>query len=181
MRTKTSKKVIKQIFVDLDETLIHTFIKAWGDIPTEDATEVKFEDGTSYYTVLREGAHDFLAKLRAIGNVYMLTTATKEYALRMNDKFKLGFSDDIIYAREILYMGVALDLPKGKVYLFDNLAPRDNEKKIWFLRNVGKVKYIQVLTFYDNKTGTMTPDLIEKLIKEMETPVEKNIFIGKSS
>jgi hypothetical protein len=60
------------IFVDLDETLIHTF-EDWED-PTADAIEIEVS-GQTLQTSLRPGALDLLAQFRAVGNVNMLTIA----------------------------------------------------------------------------------------------------------
>jgi hypothetical protein len=131
------------IFVDLDETLIHTF-EDWED-PTADAIEVEVS-GQRLRTSLRPGALDLLAQLRAIGSVHLLTIACADYAAKMNQYFGFGFSGQEIYPREKI-QDKMIDLPpRDQVVLLDNLPRRENRNKIEFLRKVsskGKVSYLQ--------------------------------------
>ena len=162
----------KIIFVDLDETLIHTFMANWGETPTKDAEEVILNtDGATdiYNTVLRQGAIYFLEVLRKAGNVYMLTAATTDYANAMNQHFGLGFTEKEIYAREDTRAGVADPefFGTGKVYLFDNLPRHDNRTKIDFLKPLGELKYVQVQDFYNNKYGAFTHADIEGLVSNI--------------
>lgn len=156
------------IFVDLDETLIHTFQPFYGETPTKDAVKVKIAGENELYdVVLRQGALYFLQVLRKAGKVYMLTAATADYAAAMNLEFGLGFTSQDIYSREDIAAG-NLDpalFGKGNVYLFDNLPRRENRSKIEFLREINKeVNYIQVPAFYDNKHAPFTHSIIESLL-----------------
>lgn len=54
------------------------------------------------HTCIRTNAHLFLAELRRVDSVKMLTSATRPYAEAMNAVFELGFSPDDIVSREIL-------------------------------------------------------------------------------
>ena len=160
------------IFVDLDETLIHTFMPVWGETPTKDAEEVFVtSNGTTetYDTALRQGALHFLQLLRKIGDVYILTAATSDYAYAMNRHFGLGFVEDQIYAREDVQAGKADPeyFGKGTVYLFDNLPRHENRSKIDFLRPIGNTNYIQVPGFYNNKTAPFTHEIIEDLVSRV--------------
>lgn len=158
------------IFVDLDETLIHTFLPAWGETPTKDAETVSFistegrED--EYDVVLRQGALHFLQILRNKGDVYILTAATSDYAAAMNRHFGLGFTNNQIYSREDIQASQADPefFGKGTVYLYDNLPRHENRSKITFLRPIGNVNYIQVEGFYNNKTAPFTHEYIKELI-----------------
>lgn len=111
------------IYVDLDETLIHTFelekasdINAFETYPGE---KIQSEEG--YGTVLRPGANEFLAELRAldIGPIYLLTHSVISYAETMVSAFSLDV--DAIFARENLIGSVG----KGekKFVLIDDLDP----------------------------------------------------------
>jgi hypothetical protein len=166
-----SKKSENYIFVDLDETLIHTFIPFYGETPTKDAVKVKIEgEKVLYDTVLRKEALLFLQTLRKIGKVYMLTAATADYAAAMNLEFGLGFTSQDIYSREDIAAG-ALDASlfgEGNVYLFDNLSRHENRSKIMFLRNICEdVNYIKVPEFYNNKASPFTRELIKELVKHI--------------
>lgn len=156
------------IFVDLDETLIHTFLSFHGETPTKDAVKVKIsEEEKPYDVVLRQGALYFLQLLRNTGKVYMLTAATTDYAAAMNLEFHLGFTSQDMYSREDIAAG-NLDVNlfgEGNVYLFDNLPRHENRSKIEFLRDINPtINYIQVPTFYDNRTAPLTREIIEQLV-----------------
>lgn len=161
------------IFVDLDETLIHTFLPAWGETPAKDAQVITFvgTDGKDeeYKSSLRQGALHFLQILRGLGDVYILTAATNDYANAMNRHFGLGFTKEQIYSREHIQSSQA-DLKhfgKGIVYLFDNLSRHENRSKIIFLRSLGEVNYVQVRAFYNNKTDSFTHEEIKELVNNI--------------
>jgi hypothetical protein len=162
------------IFVDLDETLIHTFMPFWGETPTKDAETVSLSGPTGkeeeYQTALRQGALHFLQILRNLGDVYILTAATKDYANAMNRHFGLGFIKGQIYSREDVQSGQAD--PKyfgdGAVYLYDNLPRHENRSKIIFLRPLGNVNYVQVKEFYNNRTAAFTHEEIKELVSNIK-------------
>jgi hypothetical protein len=169
------------IFVDLDETLIHTFNSTslgsapWGDemdrmpwhMPGE-VKEITLEDGI-YSTVLREGAHTFLKLLRQKGNVFMLTAATKDYALAMNEAFGFNFNPKGILSREdVQEGGIKLrGFEPGNTYLFDNLPARENHSKIAFLRPLGKVNYVAVPEFNGEEERYFTEEVITYLLNNI--------------
>lgn len=167
------------IFVDLDETLIHTY--DGFETPTKDAQSVFFSDGSEFKTSVRMGAGEFLSKLREKGDVFMLTVATKEYAQKMNEKFKFGFTENEIYSREdIATLNVSLP-PRDRVFLFDNLRRKENTKKITFLRKVcnnegsifnnkrggDKITYVQVQEYDGGKSFPFSDNIIEQLTKDL--------------
>lgn len=156
------------IFVDLDETLIHTFIAFYGETPTKDAVQVPL-DGAKYDVALREGAHTFLERLRKLGNVYILTAATRDYARAMNKHFNFGFNEADIYSREDVQYGQAVPeyFKGGKVYLFDNLPRKENRPKIDFLRPLGEVTYVQVEEFLNNRNHRWTENVIDQLVSNV--------------
>lgn len=162
------------IFVDLDETLIHTFIPFWGETPTKDAEVVSFigADGKEeeYETALRQGAVHFLQVLRNTGDVYILTAATNDYACAMNRHFGLGFVEDQIFSREDIQSSQADPdyFGKGTVYLFDNLPRSENRSKIVFLRSLGEVNYVKVEEFCNNRTDSFTHEYIKELVSKIE-------------
>lgn len=159
----------KLVFVDLDETLIHTLSVFFEDPPAKDSKKVKIGEH-NYDVVLRQGALYFLEILRNSGEVYMLTAATEDYAFAMNKAFKLGFKEEQIYSREDISSSIASSkhFGKGKVYLFDNLPRFENGTKIRFLRPLGELTYIQVTPeFYSNKTAAFTHEQIELLVSNI--------------
>jgi phosphoserine phosphatase len=156
------------IFVDLDETLIHTFMQYDGENVTGDAVPVKVPgDKIPYQTSLRKGSKEFLQRLRELGDVRMLTAATTDYANAMNRKFGFGFTSSQIYAREDIAAGAFAPNFFGecKVYLYDNLPRHENRSKIVFLRPLGNVEYVQVSGYYgNNDIASLTPETIDYLI-----------------
>jgi hypothetical protein len=159
---------MKNIFVDIDETLLHTFVRAYGETPTKDAVKVELNENEVYDVVLRNGAIKFLSYLRTYGDVYALTAATADYAAAMNQKFNLRFEH--IFSREHIQAGQADPsfFAKGSVYLYDNLPRHENRSKIVFLRPINDVNYIQVPAFYNNKTSPFTDSLIDSLVSHVK-------------
>ena len=155
------------IFVDLDETLIHTY--DFHEMPCKCAVPVTVE-GVEFKTSLRPGAKEFLAKLREIGEVRMLTIATYDYAIEMNRLFDLGFVEKDIYARHHI-QAPTIDLkPAEFVYLFDNLPLRENRRKIEFLRcvTINKIpSYIQVKEYRGGQRFPFDKEEIDRLTKAL--------------
>lgn len=155
------------IFVDLDETLIHTF-EDWED-PTADAIEVEVS-GQRLQTSLRPGALDLLAQFRAIGNVHMLTIACADYAAKMNQQFGFGFSGQEIYPREKIQDKMINLPPRDQVTLLDNLPRRENRNKIEFLRKVstkGKISYLQCAEYRGHPDFSFDQENIKFFVKKI--------------
>lgn len=162
-----NKDMKPYIFVDLDETLIHTY--DYHETPCKGAVPVTVED-VEFKTSLRPGAKEFLAKLREIGEVRMLTIATYEYAKVMNVLFEFNFALDDIYAREHIQSPSINLEPAEFVYLFDNLPLRENRRKVEFLRcvTINKVpSYIQVKEYRGGKRFPFDTDEINRLISTL--------------
>jgi len=158
------------IFVDLDETLIHTFNS--DEDPIGEYKTFHLADG-KYETVLRSGAHSFLGKLRELGDVFMLTIATQEYAQIMNAAFEFNFNTKFeIFSRENIKDNI-VSLPQTgqKVYLFDNLHRSDNGTKIRYLRplwtDYSNFNYIQVKEF-SGEHFPFSEEYITELIKQVK-------------
>ena len=162
-----NKDMKPYIFVDLDETLIHTY--DYHETPCKCAVPVEIE-GSFYKTSLRPGAKEFLAKLREIGEVRMLTIATYEYAKVMNALFEFNFALDDIYAREHIQSPSINLEPAEFVYLFDNLTLRENRRKVEFLRcvTINKVpSYIQVKEYRGGQRFPLDQEEIDRLTKTL--------------
>lgn len=164
------------IFVDLDETLIHSHEEYSAKSVKPLLKEIMLSDNCVYNTQLRPNALTFLNELRKLSsNVFMLTIATKEYAVAMNRIFGLGFFSTMIYSREHIQ---AFDVPtvsRGNVFLFDNLKKGENRNKIIFLRTLGELQYIQVPAYYGGikDFNGYTPELIEELTKPIKNVINK--------
>ena len=156
------------IFVDLDETLIHTY-ESWQK-PTVDPVLVNVQDQI-FKVSMRPGAKDFLAKLREIGEVRMLTIAIYDYAIKMNEVFDLGFDIGDIWAREHVRGGYTIDLkPAERVYLFDNLPIKQNRLKVNFLSPAVMNEmptYIQVKDYLGDDLLPFDEREINRLIKKI--------------
>lgn len=153
------------IFIDLDETLIHTnlYTDEPNEIPQTTVNISSSEHKKENYEVsLRPGANELLFALRSIGNVFMLTRATHDYAVAMNKAFNLAFTENRIYSRRDVenYRYKELHIPKGKNFLIDDLRDRDNYEKIALLQQLGPVRYINILPFYGYKDEALTPGMI---------------------
>ena len=135
----------KYIFVDLDETLIHTVgLHTGRDMPNY--KKIFLSKKESYNTRLRSCSLAFLTAAREKAKVFMLTVATRDYALAMNEAFSLGFKAKDIYSREDVRAKL-IKPPKiepGAVWLFDNLPLDYNEEKRDFLAHLGPLNYVEV-------------------------------------
>jgi hypothetical protein len=158
---------MKNIFVDLDETLFQSYNSFWGETPAKDAVKVDIGNNEIYTVSLRKGAIKFLSEVRTRGNVYALTAATADYAAAMNRDFHLGF--EYIFSRENIQSGQADSsfFIKGQTYLYDNLPKRENHSKLAWLRPLGNTIYIQVPEFYNNKKDSMTDEMITNLVSKL--------------
>jgi hypothetical protein len=178
------------IFVDLDETLIHTlgmvpFTKNGGYIELHEIEFKKPEpnekyadtpvsivlDKEVYDVVLRPGANYLLFRLREIGHVYMLTRATKDYARVMNKAFNFGFDEDKIFDREYVkdwkYKTPKVKITTGKSVLIDDLRSSDNLEKIFFTKRFGVIKYIEVPAFWGYEDESLTHNYIQELVENI--------------
>jgi len=169
---------ITSVFVDLDETLIHTlgFKTIAGDVEKvndlcDKPVTITLGKKEHYVTVLRPGANFLLFRLREIGHVYMLTRAHKDYAQAMNKAFNFGFTEDKIFDREYVknwkYKTPDIKITTGKNVLIDDLMVRDNFEKIAFIKRFGTVKYINVPAFLGNKEEGFTRSYIEDVLEDI--------------
>ena len=166
------------IFVDLDETLIHTsgMDTITGQRGNEaPSSNIKIElDGVRYYPTLRPGANYLLFQLRSIGRVFMLTRAVKDYARAMNKEFGFGFTDDKIFDRKYVknWKYKKPDIPKAeRNFLIDDLPIIDNYEKIAFIKtHSGPVQYIKVPAFWGFNNESLTHEYIKELIELILEP-----------
>ena len=167
--------MIKNIFFDLDECLIHTQVD-------EDPEQycLKFtlgEDLNNYYTLVHPRANflvDYARKRTRFENVFILTTSTKDYASKINELAGFGFPEENILGRETLkkhhfptaYGGSATIPMKGIAnkdnILIDNLPWNVNFSKISLI-GITTDRYLHVRDYY----GVNYPDdIFEKRVTE---------------
>ena len=166
----------KNIFVDIDETLMHADMESHN--PEIETVDVMTHDPDELYKVaLRPGAIDLLFKLRAIGHVYALTRATQDYAFAMNKTLGFGFPTERIYSRlhvkEWRKTKIDLDIPPGQNYLIDDLDFQDNYEKIALLRKLGPVQYIKVIPFWGHIEEIFTDEDKTKIINQIANTTSK--------
>jgi len=153
--------MIKRIFQDLDECILHTTV---NNDPGQ--THVEFvlsKDSHIYRTIIRTCAKELFAYYNdLIGkkNVYILTTATREYAEALNRLGEFGLDNDHIFAREDIqqykisfgYGGegvIKMPIADKDNVLIDNLPPRYNCDKMDMVGIVTK-NYHQTPEYYGN-------------------------------
>lgn len=172
--------MIKRIFQDLDECILHT------QVNTEvDQTHVQFvlsEDMHTYRTIIRPCAKELFAYYNDLvgkENVYILTTATKEYAEALNRLGEFGLDADHIFAREDMqknsystgmYGGNSLmaahTLADIDNVLIDNLPWRYNNCKMDFMK-ITTNNYHQTAEYYGvNFPDDLFFEKIQKFLKE---------------
>lgn len=162
---------MKYIFVDLDNTLISAE-PLFGGIPKR--AKLISLDTEKYWARLRPGALNFLDTLRKIGPTYMLTAATKDYALAWNKEFNLGFSEQDVYSREDLEYGVISIrnkfTQKGKVYLIDDkdLPYEWTAYKVNFIANLGnKVTLLVIKPFLGHPNQVLDDAKIQNIVSQI--------------
>lgn len=167
------------IFVDLDETLIHSTYPVLR--PADDAVRVR-AGNEDYDVILRNGARQLLKMLRNRGQVYMLTIATHDYALEMNSVFKLDFPTHRIFSRTHVANRSAPNILAPRVYLFDNLPRRENRNKIEFLRKISTtVMYYQVSTFEGYPVQHFSEKELANLISRLDADINESNRIIKET
>lgn len=151
--------MIDRVFWDIDETLIHTetrcFGEGFGDVPF-------VIGGSTYYTKIRPCSMqlvEFSRQLVGHANVYILTTATREYAREVNRLAGWNFPHSHIFAREDLhehrysmayggYTTVAnREVSSRNNVLIDNLPARENWNKMSFI-GIAQDRYLKIDDYY---------------------------------
>ena len=170
--------MIDRVFWDIDETLIHTefspFGEGFNDVP------LVLEDHT-YYTKIRPcSMHlvEFSRQLVGSENVYILTTATRDYAQEVNRLASWNFPHGHIYSREDLknhrystaYGGSGTaqnkEIASSNNVLIDNLPHRENWNKMSFI-GIDSERYLKIQDYYgvDFPDCTFVEDVEKFLLK----------------
>ena len=155
--------MIKRIFQDLDECILHTIVNS---MPLEGEKYVEFmltEDMHNYRTVIRPCAKELFEYYNSIvgkENVYILTTATRDYAETLNRLGEFGLDNDHIYTREDIqnyrvswgWGGegvVPIPIADADNVLIDNLPHHYNNSKMDMM-GIVKKNYYQTPEYYGN-------------------------------
>jgi hypothetical protein len=155
--------MIKRIFQDLDECILHTFVNT---LPYEGEKYVEFtlsEDMHIYRSVIRPCAKELFEYYNSIvgkENVYILTSATRDYAHELNRLGEFGLDTDHIFSREDIQQhrvtwgwggegATPLPIADADNVLIDNLPPRYNDSKMNMMGIVTK-NYYQTPEYYGN-------------------------------
>lgn len=151
--------MIKRIFQDLDECILHTYINS---IPPSEYVEfILSEDIHTYRTMIRPCAKRLFEYYNSVvgkENVYILTSATRDYAETLNRLGEFGLDEDHIFTREdiqqhsitLSYGGegsVPLPIADKDNILIDNLPPRYNRNKMDMMGIVTQ-NYLQTCEYY---------------------------------
>lgn len=184
--------MIKRIFQDLDECILHTLVNR----PLkQDHVEFTLDEGGSIYrSIIRPCTKKLFAyynKIVGKENVYILTTATRDYAETLNRLGEFGLDADHILTREDIAKyshksawsmeSTTLEHPladKDNV-LIDNLPWRHNMSKLQFLGidcdNYYKTPEYYGVSFYDDPKEAYFLKGIKKFIGRIQNRVEPNI------
>ena len=172
--------MIKRIFQDLDECILHTRV---NDMPDAGDEYVEFnlgEDTHTYRTVVRPCAKSLFEYYNSVvgkENVYILTAATRDYAKELNRICEFGLDDDHIYAREdtdaqrtrMGWGGSSHDrfsIADKKNVLIDNLHWRYNANKTNLI-GIKENRYHQTRDYY----GINLPD--DYFFEDIKTFIKK--------
>jgi hypothetical protein len=151
--------MIKRIFWDIDETLIHS-----SNIPFENQEQnVIILNDEVISTIIRPVAIkvlQFSRNLVGAENVYILTASSKNYAEEINQQGNFGFNDDQILSREDMEKNYYHNGPYGMGHtsphseladknnvLIDNLPSMYNTDKMSFI-GINSSRYLQIRDYY---------------------------------
>jgi hypothetical protein len=126
-----------------------------------------------------------LANLRAMGEVYMLTTATRSYALSHNEKFCLGFCEEEIIAREdyitkvdMAYSSEWIPLSRKvcpDAVLIDNLPPREEAPRLKMAYlGIREDRYLQIREFNGKDPHRFASELDQLISRVREIVIAPN-------
>jgi len=174
--------MINKIFWDIDETLIHTLL----DDPKQNHVQFSLGDSFTYHTIIRPCSHELIRFSRELvgkENVHILTTATRDYAQKVNELAGWGFDPKDIFAREDqeaarVWVATAYGGSYGATtpheyadpnnVLIDNLPPRQNQGKVQFIGidDNYETNYLKIQDYY----GVNFPeDTFEEDVREFLT------------
>lgn len=170
--------MIKRIFWDNDQCLSHSMYED----PNQENVIISYDCGEFYYAIIRPSAIkvlEFSRNLVGNDNVYMLTSAIREHAEKINEKGGFGFTHDYILTRE--------DMDKNQFYgaygaihsysnpniadennvLIDNLPSHYNTQKMQYI-GINNSRYLKVDDYYgvNNREKEFFEDVTEFLLQK---------------
>lgn len=163
--------MIKRIFQDIDECILHTVINTHPHETYVEFTLPGYDDDGSlhtYRTIIRPCAKELFQYYNSVvgkENVYILTSSIRQYAETLNSLGQFGLDNDHIFSREDIskysYSSawsseshqMAHPLADKNNVLIDNLPWRYNTSKT-NLMNIFKDNYYQTPEYY----GVNYPD-----------------------
>lgn len=162
-----AKRFPLHIFLDLDETLVNTQFYT-----TSNSDRIKIVLGVdkrgreeSYFVMPRPNVLQMLEECRAVGPTFIMTAATKDYALAINKVCGLGFSPEQIIAREDYESkdeaGLATIRPcdAGQSVLVDNMLHHEDyavlKRKVL---GISRYRYLQIREY----AGGKDPDVFDE-------------------
>lgn len=166
--------MISRCFIDLDNTLIceHPYFYK------ENSFDFAFGlDDEIFYIKINNSSYpvlNFARNLVGEENVWMLTTATRDYAIQINKSARFGFPESQIVARDELRKvvdSVRFDPDFKNPYkdknnvLIDNLSPRHNEDKMIFL-GIDIDNYLKIDEYNGVASEFFEEEVIEFLIEK---------------
>lgn len=138
--------MINKIFLDADETLLHTVFYD----PNQEHIRFHLE-GKSYYTIIRPCTQrliDLCRELVGKDNVYILTAAMKDYITTINEKAGWDFDAEHLIPREEIERHCYPAAYGGTAYIEkEGIAHKDNVliDNLPYRQNMGKVNLIGIL------------------------------------
>jgi hypothetical protein len=153
--------MIKRIFQDLDECILHTMVNYK---PEEGENGIEFilsEDMNNYYAFIRPCAKELFEYYNSVvgkENVYILTTATRDYAEELNRLGEFGLDNDHIYSREDIQQytnsfnydkTIVCPIADKDNVLIDNLPQLYNNNKMNMM-GIVTANYYQTAEYYGN-------------------------------
>jgi len=169
--------MIKNIFLDIDETLIYTHSYKINEDFRNDEIALVFSNSPDLYTYVRPCASKVIDAARALvgfDNVYILTTSIREYAEQVNASAGWGFRNESIFTRENLrdayQHGIVIPHPTlsdPNNVIVDNLPPRYNETKMSYI-GIDLTRYLHVRDYYGTTDHETESVFYEKVINFLQ-------------
>ena len=172
--------MIKNVFWDLDECLIHTSVNS---DPLQTCLMFALDDDlNNYYTIVRPCAASIIAYSRSLvghDNVYILTTSTLDYASEIARQAGWNFAADHILTRETMkyhsvqnaYGGEYTLTPhiaahKNNV-LIDNMTPQYNIDKMQLV-GINASRYCHIKDYYGvNHPGSTFEEDVKEFLNTL--------------
>jgi FMN phosphatase YigB (HAD superfamily) len=175
--------MIKNIFLDIDETLIHSEYRKFNEEIRNDEITLSFSDSPDLYTYVRPCAAKVIDAARALvghENVYILTTSIREYAEQVNEGAGWDFKNQSIFTREdlraALKNGIITPhhtLTDSNNVIVDNLPPRYNLTKMAYI-GIDTDQYLQVRDYYGTTDDETESAFYKQVVNFLQQKYQEN-------